>query len=107
MTVKICDRLFAELVKKRANYQCERCMSFKVPQCSHIIPRTVFSLRFDTQNGVCLCKRCHLYWWHKNPMAAMEWIKTIRDIDYLESRRHSQSKNDYKLIEIMLRQELK
>ena len=22
-----------------------------------------------------MCMHCHLYWWHKDPIAAMEWLK--------------------------------
>ena len=103
---KLCDELWAEKVKKRANGCCEKCFSTNHLSAHHIYPRTIYALRYDLQNGVALCKRCHLYWAHKNALEFVDWIKTIRNIEYLESRRHSQSKNDYKLIEIMLKQKL-
>jgi 5-methylcytosine-specific restriction endonuclease McrA len=104
--VKICDSLWSDLVKKNANYKCEKCGVTYYLASHHIIPRTCYSLRHDPENGVCLCRRDHLYWAHKDALAFHGWIKGIRDLEYLESRRHSQSKNDYKLIEIYLKQQL-
>ena len=107
MTSKICDRLWKEAIKKRAGGQCEWCMSRQVLQGHHIFSRTYWSVRFDLENGVCLCRYCHIFRLKKENTEFWKWIKTIRDIEYLELRKHSPSKNDYKLIEIMLRQELK
>jgi len=73
-------------------------------QGHHIIPRTNFNLIFDLENGVLLCKHCHLFWAHKDALGFTEWIKTKRDLNYLESRRHGQSNNDYNLMKIYLKQ---
>ena len=104
---KRCDDLWAEAVKKRADNKCERCGKDKVQAAHHIIPRTNYALRYDLENGVSLCHPgCHIYWAHKDALAFYEWIKDKRDLKYLESRRYSQSKNDYQLIEIYLKNEL-
>lgn len=106
MKVKICDDLWSKLIKKRAGNQCEKCGKTKYVQAHHIIPRTCYSLRHDKENGVALCRKCHLYWAHKDAIGFYQWIKDIRNLDYLEARRHSQTKNDYKLIEMYLMQKL-
>ena len=105
--VKICDSLWSELVKKCAGYKCEICGTTTYLQSHHIIPRTCYSLRHDWNNGVCLCRRHHLFFAHKDALAFAQWVQMNRDIEYLESRRNSQSKNDYSLIEIYLRNELR
>jgi hypothetical protein len=65
LTVKDADKLWSELIKKRANYTCERCgASGNHPH--HIMSRSHFSTRHMALNGVCLCTRCHLYIAHKD-----------------------------------------
>ena len=100
--LKICDDLWSGLVKKRAMNKCERCGKTWYLQSHHIIPRTCYSLRHDPENGVALCRACHLYWAHKDALAFGEWVREIRDVPYLMARKHSQTKNDYKLIELYL-----
>ena len=98
--LKICDDLWSQLIKK--NGVCERCGKDKYVQAHHIIPRTCYPLRHDIINGVALCRACHLYWAHKDALEFANWIKHFRDLDYLESRRHSQTKNDYEMTRIYL-----
>ena len=106
--LKICDELWAKVVKQRANGRCEYCGKEGVLAAHHIIPRTCYPVRHDVLNGVALCHPYHhLYWAHKDAVAFVEWVKTVRDLDYLELRRHSQSKNDYESIRIYLEGELK
>jgi len=103
MNKKICDELWKQTVKKHAGFKCEKCGKTEYLQAHHIIPRTNYALRFDLENGVALCRKCHIYWAHKDAIGFMEWIKDKRNIAYLESRRYGQTKNDYKLIEIYLK----
>lgn len=104
--VRICDDLWAKLVKKRAGYQCEKCGSVKDLQSHHIVPRTHMSLRHDPENGVCLCKRHHLFWAHKDATGFSEWIEALRDMAYLKLRRHQIFKGDWELVKLKLLQEL-
>lgn len=105
MNRRTCDDLWKEVVKKRAGFKCEKCGNTRYLQAHHIIPRTNYALRYDLKNGVALCRRCHLFWSHKDSVGFVRWISKKRDMDYLESRRYGQSKNDYQLIEIYLKQE--
>lgn len=64
----------AKRVVRKLGY-CERCGSTKELQGSHIIPLSSSRLLGATLNNIlCLCMSCHLYWWHKHPLAASEWF---------------------------------
>lgn len=104
--VKVCDDLWAKLVKKRARHVCEKCGKAKGLQSHHIIPRTNMALRHDPENGVCLCIAHHLYWAHKDAIEFTGWIETMRDMDYLKLRRHQTFKGDYELVRLKLLQQL-
>ena len=99
---KECDNLWSQKVKHLAGYKCEKCGKTKYVQAHHIVPRTNHALRYDIENGVALCRACHLYWAHKDTIDFYNWAKTIRDFKYLESARHRQSKNDYQAIKLYL-----
>ena len=59
----------------RKKGKCERCGGTKNLQGSHIIPISSSTLiGADLDNILCLCMSCHLYWWHKHPLAASEWF---------------------------------
>jgi hypothetical protein len=96
--VKIADALWATCVKERANNECEMCGSIKLIQAHHIVPRTVYSTRYELENGVALCFRCHFYVAHKDMLKFYEYIKDVRDTKYLESMRSDTTKNDYDAI---------
>ena len=70
------DKAVSQLVRKRG--ECERCGTKKNLQCSHIYGRRNLSVRWDLDNLQCLCMRCHLYFWHKEPIAAFKWLESVR-----------------------------
>ena len=73
------DKLFAEYIKKRDNYTCQRCgkrVSGSNCHVSHVIPRSRGDhLRWDPMNAKVLCFHCHINFFHKNPLEAAEWFK--------------------------------
>lgn len=71
---KSLDILWSQLVKMR-DRQCIRCGSSYRLQASHIFSRSQKSVRWDLDNGMSLCSGCHLFFWHKNPIEATEFIK--------------------------------
>jgi hypothetical protein len=108
VTSKQCDELWAQVVKKRAGYKCERSGDTRNLQAHHIIPKSVSSaLRYDLINGCCLTKANHLYWAHRDSVGFSEWIETKRNIEYLKLKRHNRSKHDYAIIKLYLEGELK
>lgn len=96
--IKILDGLWAEKVKRRAGYKCEKCSKPINLHSHHAIPRTNYALRWDLENGCALCYRCHIHWAHKDALDFYGWIKGKRNIRYLESLRYDQSKKDYEKV---------
>jgi 5-methylcytosine-specific restriction endonuclease McrA len=53
-------RRWQKLIKKRDRYHCQYCGTLKDLQIHHIKGFTAFpELRFDVNNGITLCKKCH------------------------------------------------
>lgn len=74
------NKLLAEVCFKRYGHRCLKCGQISYVQISHIYPKGKYrKLQFELSNLIPLCRGCHLYWWHKNPIEAAEWIKTILD----------------------------
>ena len=98
--VKIADELWRDCIKARADYRCERCGSTKNLHSHHVVPRTDYSLRYDLDNGVCLCHRCHFYWAHKDSLDFTNWFENKYPIiyDYLQNGRGGIERNDYDLV---------
>jgi hypothetical protein len=55
---KDCDKLWSQCVRVR-DKTCRRCNSEDGLSAHHIIERTHRSVRFDLDNGIALCWRCH------------------------------------------------
>lgn len=72
--IKELDKLWSIKVKER-DCKCLKCGKKTDLQAAHIFPRTKINTRFDINNGITLCKRCHLYWAHKNPVEFTVWIE--------------------------------
>ena len=83
------DKLWAEIVKQRAGYKCERERCDKTTFNSHhIFSRSNLSVRWDLDNGVCLCSGHHTlntYSAHKAPIWFIDWLKKERGIEWYEN----------------------
>jgi len=92
-----CDILFSKLI--RSLDHCERDGELKNLQTAHIYSRRILNLRYDPQNVLCLCSRCH-FWMHQNPLEAMAWFnKAYPDrAEYLIKKRNTIEKIDYNKI---------
>lgn len=68
------DTLFSKYIRRSG--RCAKCGStHKKLDCSHVIPRGNFTLRYHPYNAIPLCHACHRFWWHSNPLDATEWFK--------------------------------
>lgn len=67
------DNMFSRVIRARDRI-CQHCGTDKSLQCSHVLPRTYLSVRWNTDNAIALCYRCHIYWWHKYPHDASQWF---------------------------------
>lgn len=81
------DRLFSALVRRRAGH-CEACGSTSSLQCAHIWSRRYVRIRWDPDNAVCLCARCHLRYTDR-PIDFAAWVQTVRTAEQLERLRHA------------------
>ena len=82
--IKKLDTLFAAKVREIGF--CQHCGSKNNLQCAHIFSRKNLSVRWDPENAVCFCYRCHFYWAHRNPIEYTEWVKQFKDIGVLQFR---------------------
>ena len=73
------DKLLLQILRLRENNTCVKCGK-RIKGCdsqtSHIVPKGngASQRRWDLLNVVLMCYRCHLGWWHKNPLDAAEWF---------------------------------
>jgi 5-methylcytosine-specific restriction endonuclease McrA len=72
-------KLVSISVKMRDNFTCARCGkkdSGSLIHASHILPKGQYhNYEFEEWNLKCLCMKCHLQWWHKNPLEACGWFE--------------------------------
>ena len=54
------DRLFSLLIREAG--KCFKCQSTYHLQCAHIISRTYKAIRYNPDNALCLCQKCHFYY---------------------------------------------
>lgn len=84
------ESILRKVIFKRDGNRCLRCGTDKNLQMSHIFPRGEFpGMMFMEDNIQTLCARHHLWWFHKNPVHAYQWLievvtpKTLDKLDRL------------------------
>jgi 5-methylcytosine-specific restriction endonuclease McrA len=108
-----CKKLYRDLILSKYGAKCMRCSKTFGLQISHIEPVGRYrKLEFDLDNAIPLCQACHLWWYHKNPMEAADWLKKTlpkEQLDRLALRKQASGigSKDYKLIKVYLEQKLK
>lgn len=111
-----CWSLLRALVLHRDGYKCRRCgrgEAAVVLQVSHIKSRGAHpSLAWNVDNCLTLCKKDHLYWWHRDPQKAAAWCAEnlaphiLRRLDLATRLNGRRGGGDLKLQRIALEQEL-
>ena len=79
------DRLWASKIKELAEHRCEMCETTRDLEDHHIQPRKLHSVRWDVDNGVCLCQDCHKsrgYSPHRNPLGFILYMMEVRDREW-------------------------
>lgn len=70
------DSLVRQIVLERDGYRCRRCGGHDKLQAAHVYPKGSHpAMRHVPANVLTLCQACHLFWWHRHPMAAAEWVR--------------------------------
>ena len=115
--IKAEDTLFAKLVKERASYRCECCLTYFPEgnrgglECSHIWSRSKRSVRWHPLNAVAHCTGCHAHL-GGNPIKFARWAEAhlgTEDFCRLEILAHQTqkfSKADIKDLRSDMRAEL-
>jgi len=96
--IKKLDKLFSEYT--RLVERCDKCGSKENLQCAHVISRRHYHTRWEPENGLCLCLKCHFYWVHKEPHEFVRWFdsKFGSDLyDRLKKKSNVIGKIDYEL----------
>jgi hypothetical protein len=86
----IADAMFSDAVRMSRGYKCERCgiqgekgMGFPMLDLAHIYSRRHKSTRWDTLNGLCLCRTCHMEF-ESGPIDFTRWLEEYVGAGYLE-----------------------
>lgn len=96
---KQADTLWSQFVRQRDRV-CQSCGhdgSQWVLQGAHIIGRRYLAVRFDPDNGMALCVRCHLYFTHRG----LEWVDFVGEERWFELKAKAQAPHprpDYEAI---------
>jgi hypothetical protein len=74
---KLCENIWRQII--RLPCECDRCERKGKIQwfdAAHVFTREIPSLKFELDNGVCLCRLCHRWWQHNGHEADfIEWFK--------------------------------
>lgn len=84
------DKIWSLEVKRRAGNKCEYCGKDHGLNSHHVFSRSNRIVRWDLDNGVCVCVLHHvfgLFSAHKSPIEFIEWLKEKRGIEWYERLR--------------------
>jgi hypothetical protein len=84
------DTMFSDAVRMSRGYQCEHCkvmgmkgMGHPMIDLAHIYSRKHKSTRWDTLNGLSLCRACHMNF-EANPLDFTNWLTGYVGQGYLD-----------------------
>lgn len=76
------DTAMSALVRSKGF--CEHCQrKYDRLEWAHVISRSNRSLRWDIFNAMCLCSRCHRFFWHDTPLEASKWFQKTFPFRYI------------------------
>jgi len=93
--------LAKKIAKERDNYVCQKCgkmVKGANAHGSHVYSEGAYiGLSATVENIKCLCYRCHINWWHKQPMEAKDWFceRFPERHEYLLSIKNDTTKKDW------------
>ena len=112
------DALLRQVVLERDGHRCRKCGAGKLPgragglQAAHIKPKGAHpAMRYVVDNVLTLCAKDHLFWWHKDPTAAVAWAAQHLGQEHLDkldmiARTRGRQRFDRELTRIYLEGEL-
>jgi len=85
--IKKLDNAWAKKIKEYG--MCEKCHKTKPLNAHHFYSRSIRIVRWDIENGFCLCVGCHVFSSsfsaHKTPAEFVEWAIEKRGIKWYEN----------------------
>lgn len=81
------DTAWSKLVKLKSGNKCAVCSSEKALNSHHIYSRAKMSLRWATENGICLCVNHHIgvkFSAHKTPVDFNDWMNEKFGNDFMD-----------------------
>lgn len=81
------DEVWSKLVKAKAGYVCEYCEKPNTLNSHHLYSRAKKSVRWDTDNGICLCVAHHVgnsFSAHKTSLEFTEWVNDYKGKKFME-----------------------
>jgi len=76
--VKDADAWVRSIVFGRQGPKCLKCNEVKPLSASHILGKGANpALRYDLDNVIGLCVKCHIFWCHRDPVGFTDWIEEI------------------------------
>lgn len=88
---KALDNAWSKLVKLRAGNACEYCGKTTTLNSHHIFSRSNRSVRWDVQNGICLCVAHHTFSSkfsaHKTGVEFTIWLTEKKGQDFIDRLR--------------------
>lgn len=85
------DDAWSLKVKELADFKCEYCGKATMLNSHHVYSRSNKAVRWDTENGVCLCVGHHTFSSgfsaHKTPLEFIEWLKGHRGEERVDALR--------------------
>ena len=102
------NKLLHDYLRLRWGDKCLHCGKQGILSMSHIFSKGSHrSMEFDEDNIIFLCYRCHIHFWHKSPIEASEWIKSVLPKEqyqriYLRANTVQKGTRNYKLIKLYL-----
>lgn len=83
--IKLCDSAWGRLVKLMAGGKCEWCPKDGLDP-HHMVLQRHMATRFLPENGVFLCKGCHMHFHDKESDTGWEWMRKNRPESYNKVR---------------------
>lgn len=116
--IKLLDKWWSTQIKDRDNWTCVRCghkhgevmkklvnkkkgiykYSKILMTAAHIFSRTILSTKYNLDNGVAMCTRCHLFWIPSHPIEFCLMIIKLKGGEFLSKlNKLSKKKVEYSL----------
>ena len=77
---KLVTKALRNKMLSRDHSKCQKCgkvVTGRNAHMSHVKSKGAYpSLKYELLNVKTMCMRCHLYWWHKEPLDANDWFRS-------------------------------